>query len=121
MASESKTMLPCPCGAAVDWDECPYPLNRDRSVWTVRCVREDCGWSAGGGSADEAMEKWNDRASSAEAKDARTPQERANAACKAWAWNDDDASPVTCRAYKNGYLDAIAQQGAAAAQEVGRG
>lgn len=71
MASESETVRAlCPCGAMVDWDECPYPIDRGAAEFTVCCVDPDCGWCVYGATPEGAIATWHRRTPSAEAKDA---------------------------------------------------
>lgn len=57
----------CPCGAMVDWDECPYPIDRGATEFTVCCVDPDCGWCVYGATPEGAIAAWHRRTPSAEA------------------------------------------------------
>lgn len=56
----------CPCGAMVDWDECPYPIDRGATEFTVCCVDPDCGWCVYGATPEGAIAAWHRRTPSAE-------------------------------------------------------
>lgn len=70
MPNSLKSLLPCPCGAAVDEEECPYPArppaHDGRELWKVSCSNPECGWSSTGWGADGARRAWNTRAPIAE-------------------------------------------------------
>lgn len=60
----NETLKPCPSGHIVDADECPYPVNRERTIWQVAC---HCGWAAVGDSPGSAVSIWNTRPPAQEA------------------------------------------------------
>lgn len=57
--SNDETLKPCPNGHAMDEDECPYPANRECTIWQVSC--SSCGWAIVGWSPEEAVTLWNTR------------------------------------------------------------
>lgn len=70
MASESETVRAlCPCGAMVDWDECPYPAGRDGLLYKIVCHDPECGWTMVSSTPEGAIAAWDRRTPSAGAKD----------------------------------------------------
>lgn len=59
-------LLHCPfCNFVPDEqdDDCIYPSNRERTVWSLNCYETGggCGASVLGGSEEEVIERWNTR------------------------------------------------------------
>lgn len=71
MASESETMLPCPCGR-------PARISAPTSsgLRVIACDDIECRWKIKGYVRDSLIESWNRRAPSAEAKDAELLPDR---------------------------------------------
>lgn len=65
MASESETMLPCPCGRPA---RISVPTSSGLRV--IACDDNDCRWKITGYVRHSLIAQWNRRAPSAEAKDA---------------------------------------------------
>jgi hypothetical protein len=55
------TLKNCPlCRYPVDDDEFPFPANRDRTVWIIRCHHDKCNFGVESGpTAEIAVEQWN--------------------------------------------------------------
>lgn len=56
-------MLPCPfCGLDVTHDEGCFPINRERSLWEVRCGNPSCfAHEPTDESREAAIARWNRR------------------------------------------------------------
>jgi len=63
-------LKPCPfCGHDLNqqdlWHETVYPIDKQKTIWSVNCAEETGGCSASilGSSGDDAINNWNKRVS----------------------------------------------------------
>jgi hypothetical protein len=75
----TSNLLPCPfCGIETDADEFPFPLDRERKHWAIRCQdAERCEVEVVGTSPDDAIARWNKRAAVPPAAPASNPVAKA--------------------------------------------
>jgi hypothetical protein len=57
--SDMNKCMKCPCGADVDWNECPYHVHSGKYI--IHCKADDCGFWCEGDSALDAQQKWEKR------------------------------------------------------------